>query len=48
MYNLDFLSEPSQISFLLKDSNQTSFGGFLFLIYLLIMIGISTIYVVDF
>jgi len=48
MYNLDFLSEPPQISFLRKDSNQTSFGGFLFLIYLLIMIGISTIYVVDF
>jgi len=48
MYNLDFLSSPPQISFLQKDANQTFFGGFLFIIYIIIMIGISAIYVLNY
>ena len=48
MYNLDFLSAPPQISFLRKDTNQTFFGGCLFIIYMIIMVGISAIYVLNY
>jgi len=48
MYKLDFLSAPPQISFLQKDTNQTFFGGCLFIIYIIIMIGISAIYVLNY
>ena len=48
MYKLDYLSAPPQISFLQKDANQTFFGGFLFIIYIIIMIGISAIYVLNY
>ena len=48
MYKLDYLSAPPQISFLQKDANQTFFGGCLFIIYIIIMIGISAIYVLNY
>ena len=48
MNNLDFLSGPPNIFIFKKKSNKTTFGGFLFLIYIIIMLLISLIYVIDY
>ena len=48
MRNIDFFSQSPNIFIFHKASNQTTFGGILFLIYLLIMIIISLIYILDY
>lgn len=48
MYNLDFLSGSPNIFIFQKQSNKTTFGGFLFLLYTIIMILISLIYIIDY
>ena len=48
MNNLDFLNTPPQYYILGKRTNKTKFGGILFLIYLIIMIFISLIYILDY
>ena len=48
MNNLDFLSGPPNIFIFQKQSNKTTFGGFLFLIYIIIMVGITFIYIMDY
>ena len=48
MRNIDFFSQSPNIFIFHKESNQTTFGGILFLIYLLIMIIISLIYILDY
>ena len=48
MNNLDFLSGPPNIFIFQKQSNKTTFGGVLFLIYIIIMIGITFIYIMDY
>ena len=45
---LDFFSEPPQISYCKKESNQTFFGGILFFIYIAVMVIISAIYTLDY
>jgi len=48
MNNLDFLNTPPQYYILGKRTNKTKFGGILFLIYLIIMLFISLIYILDY
>ena len=48
MNNLDFLSQPPTMFIFQKNSNKTAFGGVLFLIYMIIMIIISLIYILDY
>ena len=48
MNNLDFLNSPPQHYIFGKRTNKTKFGGILFLIYLIIMIFISLIYILDY
>ena len=48
MNNLDFLSSSPNIFIFQKQSNKTTFGGVLFLIYIIIMIGITFIYIMDY
>ena len=48
MNKLDFLSGPPQMSFFQKNSNQTFFGGVLFLFYIIITIGISVPYTLNY
>lgn len=48
MNNIDFLSGPPNICIFQKKSNKTTFGGFLFLIYMIIMILISLMYIIDY
>jgi hypothetical protein len=48
MNYLDFLSQPPTMFIFQKDSNKTTFGGVLFLIYIIIMIIISLIYILDY
>ena len=45
---LDFLSSPPQMYFLQKRTNQTIFGGILFIIFILITLNIVIVYVLDF
>ena len=45
---LDFFSEPPQINYCKKETNQTFFGGILFFIYIAVMIIISAIYTLDY
>ena len=45
---LDFLNTPPQYYIFGKRRNNTNFGGFLFLIFLIIMFFISLIYILDF
>ena len=45
---LDFLNTPPQYYIFGKRRNKTNFGGFLFLIFLIIMFFISLIYILDF
>ena len=48
MRNFDFLSETPRIFIFSKKTNKTNFGGFLFLIYIIIMIFISLLYILDY
>ncbi len=48
MYNLDFLSESPQLFFFQKESNKKTFEGILFLIYIIIMLILSTIHILNF
>ena len=48
MHFLDFLNEPPKIYIFQKEKNKTNFGGVLFLIYIIIMIMISLIYIFDY
>ena len=45
---LDFFSEPPQINYCKKETNQTFFGGVLFFIYIGVMIIISVVYTCDY
>lgn len=45
---LDFFSEPPQINYCKKETNQTFFGGVLFFIYIGFMIVITVIYTCDY
>ena len=45
---LDFLSSPPQMYFLQKRTNQTIFGGILFIIFILITMSIVTVYTLNF
>ena len=44
----DFLSSPPQIYFLQKRTNQTIFGGILFIIYIFTMLNIFIVYILGF
>ena len=48
MHFLDFLNEPPKIYIFQKEKNKTNFGGVLFLIYIIIMLMISLIYIFDY
>ena len=48
MYYLDFLSDSPKIFIFGKDTYKTNFGGIIFLIYIIVMILISLIYIVDY
>ena len=48
MYNLDFLTDSPKIFIFQKDKNKTNFGGILFLIYIIVMILISLVYLADY
>ena len=44
----DFLSEYPKLFIFKKESNKTNFGGILFLIYIILMIIISLVYILDY
>ena len=48
MNALDFLNSQHQYYIFGRETNKTNFGGVLFLIYLIIMIFISSMYILDF
>ena len=48
MKNLDFLSNSPNIYIFKERTNKTTFGGVLFLIYIIIMMIISLIYIIDY
>jgi len=48
MYYLDFLSESPKLFIFQKQSNKTNFGGVLFLIYIIIMLLISSTYIANY
>ena len=48
MYYLDFFNSPPQYSIFQKEKNRTQFGGVLFLIYIIVMLFISLVYILDF
>ena len=48
MYFLDFFNSPPQYSIFKKEKNKTQFGGVLFMIYIIIMLIISLIYILDY
>ena len=48
MHSLDFISGFPNLYIFQKKSNKTNFGGFLFLIYLIIIISIIVYYIVDY
>ena len=48
MYYFDFFSDSPITYILQKKSNKTKFGGFLFIIYMIIMIFISLAYILDY
>ena len=45
---LDFLNDSPKIFIFQKKANKTNFGGVLFLIYIIIMIFISLMYVLEY
>ena len=48
MHPLDIISNSPNLYILRKESNKTNFGGFLFLIYLIIIITIFVYYIIDY
>ena len=48
MNKFDFLSEPPQMLFFQNESNKTSFGGILFIIYIIFVSILSIILILDF
>ena len=48
MHSLDFLSNSPKYFIFHKNSNKTNLGGVLFIIYLMIILGISFAYLYDF
>ena len=48
MYHLDFFSESPKTFIFQKEANKTKFGGFLFIIYIIIMSFISIAYILDY
>ena len=48
MHFLDFLSESPKLFIFQKESNKTNFGGVLFLIYIIIMLLISSTYIANY
>ena len=42
---LDLLSSPPQMHILKEETNKTFFGGILFIIYIIVMIIVSIIYI---
>ena len=48
MHFLDFLSESPKFYIFQRETNKTNFGGVLFLIYVIIMILISLLYILDY
>ena len=48
MHPLDIISESPNLFIFQKESNKTNFGGFLFLIYLIIIILICIYYIIDY
>ena len=48
MYHLDFFSESPKTFIFQKEANTTKFGGFLFIIYIIIMSFISIAYILDY
>ena len=48
MHGLDIISGFPNLYIFKKESNKTNFGGFLFLIYLLIIISIIAYYIIDY
>ena len=45
---LDFFSESPKVYIFKKETNKTKFGGFLFLIFIIVMIIISLAYILDY
>ena len=45
---LDFLSSPPHMNILQKRTNQTIFGGILFIIFIIITMNILIVYILDF
>ena len=45
---LDFLSSPPHMYILQKRTNQTIFGGILFIIFIIITMNILIVYILDF
>ena len=48
MHSLDFLSDPPKYFIFQKGANKTNLGGILFMVYILILICISFVYLYDF
>ena len=48
MHPLDFISEAPNLFIFQRESNKTNFGGFLFFIYLIIIIFICIYYIIDY
>ncbi len=48
MHPLDIISNSPNLYILRKESNKTNFGGFLFLIYLIIIITVFVYYIIDY
>ena len=48
MHHLDFLSDSPKIFIFGKETYKTNFGGILFLIYIIVMILISLVYIVGY
>lgn len=48
MRNIDFISNNPQLTIFKQGANQTSFGGILFLVYTIILILLSIVYIIDY
>ena len=48
MRKLDFLSQPPQIYIFQQNSNKTTFGGVIFILFIFVMIFISLLYIFDY
>ena len=48
MRKLDFLSQPPHIYIFQQNSNKTTFGGVIFILFIFVMIFISLLYIFDY